>query len=1119
VALPADPLVAFADVCRALTLAERARALSGGVPSGSGGVAAVEGSAPALDAAGRWRLEQWRALSPFHDEERFARRLALEGLDGAGLERLLATPAAAAGAALAERPPWMSDLDLDAFRGAAAGLDSGAGPATAGEPLPPAGGGQDLDPFLAPVRPWIERARSRLRRDLERLAASGPGEPLFAAPEAEALLAAGLPARLVPVLARTLVLELHVARHQGLLAGESTAERFRSFVSRLGRRDVAAALLGEYPVIAREVVRELAQWEDGSRELMERLAVDSARLTSCFFQGRHPGRLSGLDGGAGDRHRGGRSVRVLTFSSGARLVYKPRPLAVEQHFQELLAWLGDCGPGALRTVEVLDRGAYGWMEFVAARGCSGPDEVAAFYRRLGGLLAVLYALEATDCHFENLIAAADQPVLVDVETLFQARMALPKVAAPDKRLAGRSLSNSVLRIGLLPFLVGASEDFEGIDMSGVAAVAGKPSPQPVLAWAQAGTDEMRVVRERMPMPGGRNVPFLGGEEGGHREEVEAAEHTEELAAGFAAVYRRLVERRTALLDARGPLARFAGDPIRAVLRPTQFYARLLTESYHPDVLRDALDRDLLFDRLWIGTEDQPELERVVAAEHRDLRAGDVPAFSTTPDSSDLMDGQGARWAAFFPEPALHAVHRRLAAMGEADLGRQLNLLRLSLSARKLDRDAGSWTEYPPAAAAGRLLPAATLRARLLAAARAAGAWFTSTAVRDGRYASWVALEFRNKRWSLVPVPRDLYIGSPGIALFLGYLAAATGDACAEELARATFGTLLESAARDAPAEPAEVPLIGLLQGAGGVLYVAAHLACLWQDPRLLDAAAPEIERIDSQLAHDEDLDLVAGAAGAIAGLLAAHRAGASPRALAVAVRCGEHLLGCARQDAAGTYWLTRLAAERPLSGCAHGAAGIALALIQLGAASGDARFTGAGLAAFAWERAAFWPELRRWLGSAAATTAPPPESSVAMSWCYGAPGIGLARLAALRHLDAAAPARQDLEREIADALRLTMERGFGQSHCLCHGDLGNIDFLLSAQRRSGDAALGRQVRRRAQQVLAGIDRDGWQCGTRGGVASLGLMNGVAGIGYGLLRLADPDRVPSVLALAPPGGDA
>jgi lantibiotic modifying enzyme len=35
------------------------------------------------------------------------------------------------------------------------------------------------------------------------------------------------------------------------------------------------------------------------------------------------------------------------------------------------------------------------------------------------------------------------------------------------------------------------------------------------------------------------------------------------------------------------------------------------------------------------------------------------------------------------------------------------------------------------------------------------------------------------------------------------------------------------------------------------------------------------------------------------------------------------------------------------------------------------------------------------------------------------------------------------------------------------------------------------------------------------VETPGLMTGVAGIGYGLLRLAAPLRVPSVLALAPP----
>jgi type 2 lantibiotic biosynthesis protein LanM len=1052
--------------------------------------------------------------------------LAQAGLDPAGFAHLLATPAHVAGAALRGLPPWMRDLGVEAPGGEPA--------APGGEP--PSAPSPDLDPLLAPVRPWIDRARARLRQGLAWFAAAAGAssargaEPLFAAAETEALLAASLPARLLPVVARTLVLELHVARHLDLLSGETAAERFQSFLARLGRRDVAAALLGEYPVLAREVMRELAQWVDTGLELMERLAADAPLLLSHFFAGRHPGLLSGIDGGAGDRHRGGRSVRVLTFASGARLVYKPRPLAAEQRFQELLAWLGDTGDGSPRTVAVLDRGSHGWMEFVTAQGCRDPAEVAAFYRRLGGLLALLYALEATDCHCENLIAAGGHPVLVDLETLFQPRLPLQPLAAPDKRLVGRLLNDSVPRIGLLPFLVGAGDGFAGVDISGLAAVAGQLSPQPVLALARGGTDEMHVVRERLPLPGGANVPFLAGEDGRGRQEAEAAEHGEELAAGFAAVYRRLIERRAELLAPQGPLARCRGVPVRAVLRPTQIYARLLGESYHPDVLRDALDRDLLFDRLWLGAEEQPELALVAAAEHRDLLAGDVPVFTVTPGSPDLVDSRGGRLAGFFPEPAMAAVERRLAGMGEVDLDRQLGLLRLSLATRRLGSDPALWTGYPRVAA-GRPLPRRELRERLLAAARNAGDWFAATAVRDARHVSWVALEFSDKRWSLAPVPRDLYLGTPGIALFLGCLHTVTGDARAADLARAALATLRESMEREAadvagrpagrPAKPPEPPYIGLMQGPGGILYVWAHLAALWRDSGLLAEAAPAIELIDARLARDRELDVVAGAAGAIAGLLAAHRAGAGPRALAVAVRCGEHLLARAEERGAGICWLTRLASERSQTGFAHGVTGIALALVALGAAAGDRRFTDAGLAAFAWEREVFWPELARWLGGGTAAAAAHGDS-VAMSWCYGAPGIGIARLAALRHLEAApsgpamAAAGAALTAEVAEAVRLTVEHGFGQNHCLCHGDLGNLDFLASAERQlGGDAALGRQVWRRTQQVLASIGRDGWCCGTRAAVESPGLMNGIAGIGYGLLRLAEPGRVPSVLALAPP----
>ncbi|HSU83332.1 MAG TPA: type 2 lanthipeptide synthetase LanM, partial [Thermoanaerobaculia bacterium] len=371
--------------------------------------------------------------------------------------------------------------------------------------------------------------------------------------------------------------------------------------------------------------------------------------------------------------------------------------------------------------------------------------------------------------------------------------------------------------------------------------------------------------------------------------------------------------------------------------------------------------------------------------------------------------------------------------------------------------------------------------------------------------------FRDRLWSLLPMADDLYAGLPGVALFLGALGAATGEERWERLARAALESLLARLRNPSATTP---PLsLGAFTGWGGVLYALAHLGALWEDRDLLAAAEPLIEPIASGIGGDDEIDVVGGAAGAIFGLLALHRASGSRRALDVAVRCGEHLLARSHPAGSGLGWLTRLAAAGPQIGFSHGNAGIGAALVELAAATGDSRFLAAGLAGFAWERDAFWPQLESWL-QGGGDTPPPLESTVAIAWCYGAPGVGISRLRALSQ----ARDREErlvLRNEVEEAARKTLDRGFGENHCLCHGDLGNLDFLLQAREALGDPGLDAATGRQAQSTLAGIARDGWLCGTRGSVESPGLMNGVAGIGYGLLRLADPGRVPSVLALEPP----
>jgi len=131
-------------------------------------------------------------------------------------------------------------------------------------------------------------------------------------------------------------------------------------------------------------------------------------------------------------------------------------------------------------------------------------------------------------------------------------------------------------------------------------------------------------------------------------------------------------------------------------------------------------------------------------------------------------------------------------------------------------------------------------------------------------------------------------------------------------------------------------------------------------------------------------------------------------------------------------------------------------------------------------------------------------------WCHGASGIALGRLRSLRYMDG-----PEVRAELATALETTWHTGFGGNHCLCHGDVGNLEVLHIAGSVLGEPRWTRAALKRATYVLRQAREGGWRCGLSMGGESPGMLMGLAGIGHGLLRLASPGQVPSVIALEPP----
>ncbi|SDI36528.1 type 2 lantibiotic biosynthesis protein LanM [Actinokineospora alba] len=988
----------------------------------------TEVDAGVLDApAAAGRLDRWRAVHG--SAEAFERRLAETGLHEKALAALLCEPPVSL-ASRVDKPTWAETVER----------------ALASAPVGELSAEADWrDAFAVPLRPLVSDAVTRLAESVRGLAEID----LDAVARG---FADRLSRDLVETATATLVANLGDAAAAGLLTGADGAQRFTDYVRRLTRPANLAAFLAEYPVLARLLGQAADFAVEAHTELLTRLAADRAAVVASLFDGRSPGRLVGVEARRGDLHRRGRSVAILTFADGRRVVYRPRDVRSHVRFGELVGLLNHAVPDlALRTVDVVERPGYGWLEFIETGPL--PDLAAAdrFYRRQGALLALLHLVHAADIHFENLIASGDQPVLVDMETLFHPRLATP---IPVTDPAAAALSDSVYRTSLLPVIVVGENG--AIDVSGMGGDRGAVAPDMAMDWEFPGTDRMRPIARSVPFRGADNRPRLAGRD------LAPEDHETALLDGFGVAYEAVMRHHK---DFAALVESCADVEVRVIARPTRGYVTLIEESTHPDLLRDALDRDRVLDLLWSEAAGDPGRRGLSRHEVADLWAGDIPIFTGKPGSADLWTSEGHRVSGVIERTGLSRALEKVGAGSEADRRDQAWIISATLATR---RPAAPGADVVPLALAGT----AADPQRLVAEACALGDQIIARSMGDRDRVNWLGLELVDDRqWLVLPMGASMANGYLGVALFLAQLADLTGISRYADVASRAVGAI-PAFYDTVAARPDLVPVIGCggLHGFGGIAYTLTRLATLLADTELGSWAEHAVDLATAATRAPGSADWATGSAGCLAAMTAVHTESGCAAAGRLAASCAEELAEYVEYGDLG-----------PHHGFADGAAGIAWALGTYGRANADGRATRAAREAI--------------------TGAP---QSAEPGWHSGEAGRCVARCL--------------LAEPVEDRPRPVTRRPVLRDLSLCHGELGVVDTLtvLAAADRPGAA---RAMRRRAGLVLDALDRYGPVCGTPGGVFTPGLLTGAAGIGYGLLRLAHVDRVPSVLMLQPGCGPA
>jgi lantibiotic modifying enzyme len=112
------------------------------------------------------------------------------------------------------------------------------------------------------------------------------------------------------------------------------------------------------------------------------------------------------------------------------------------------------------------------------------------------VLCLLYVLQGTDCHQENLVASGEHPVLVDLETLLQpeAQEIDPKYRKWGSAIAGES---TIFRLRaanwttaeMAVWLTGKAEDISGLGGVGEEIAVRMPK------WQNINTDSMALKYE------------------------------------------------------------------------------------------------------------------------------------------------------------------------------------------------------------------------------------------------------------------------------------------------------------------------------------------------------------------------------------------------------------------------------------------------------------------------------------------------------------------------------------------------------------------------------------------------------------------------------------------------
>jgi len=864
-------------------------------------------------------------------------------------------------------------------------------------------------------------------------------------------------------------------------------------------------LLNEKPVMLRLIATLVRQWIDSTAQLINRLTADLSQIQNNLLGGDLPSRVLSIQGGLSDAHNLGYSVKILTFDSGAKVVYKPRDLRLDSVMFSFIAHLNSLAPPVqLRASRIIASDGYGWMEFIEHNSCNSNEEFKLFYERSGAWLMIFHLFAGGDMHFENIIASGADPVPIDLEMILQPlkpNMDLEADAFSGADLAISKINDSVLSIGMLPSYV-RMQDNKMYDAGGMNA---QSNTQIILGWKNVNTNGMRWVQTQKAAEYFANIPHI------HSQYAEFGQFLPDFIDGFEAYAKFLLDKKESL-EINKLLNQFSNLPIRILVRATRFYYMLVERLKEYESMDDGISWSAQADfaaRLTEWDDEKDWIWPLHKGERFALLHLNIPHFTCLSSGNKITDIFGNSVIGV-SQSGLERSKARWENLTTEEIAWQIKVIQLSTlflpgvnSKSKVPKP--KMLAKPPAPFESGELKKDQLRAEL----QTIYEQISSKAFKGGASANWISLTWppNSEIAQLIPLGSNLYDGVAGIALFLAAYYKEFKDENAKDLCLKAIFDIRKKISSPVAAVWVRSLGLGAASGLGSITYSLNHIGSLLDDPSVTqDAILASRLFSDEVISLDRRLDVICGSAGGILSLLALYRKTHLQEVLDKAIRCGDHLLKTPRVgDTGHQSWISLGLGKVPLNGMSHGAAGFAYALSALAQVTGRQDFSDAASQCLALEAANYssteqnWPDVREGRDGN-------PLLAWSCHWCHGAVGIGLARLGSLKFGVIQDGLEEDIHRALSCATKSWPQKG----DFLCCGGLGSVEFLSEAGKRLKNSEIQALSKSRLLEIIENRKNYGdyqWQFDDY--QWNLGFFKGLSVVGYTLLRVLNP-KLPNVL---------